>query len=301
MTGRRGFALLAVLWVLVGVSALGLLLMRTARDEVGATRNRVARTRAAWLAEGCAERARAAIDDAMSEMRRVDSVWQALDSVVAASPMRAGCDVTLVPAGLTLDVNTIDGHTMRRMLLAAGTSEPVADSVADALIDWRDPDDDALPHGAEREWYAHAARHPPRNAPLTAPAELALVRGTDAVPDIHTLLGVRRERVLITHAAPSVLAALPGMTPEAVARIRQLRNDGHRVDLGELGALLSADARRQLLAAYQELMPLVTSTPDAWIVTATASSGVPAVASALTLRLVRSGQRAAVVEREVTP
>jgi hypothetical protein len=287
--------------VLVGVSALGLLLMQTARDEVGATRNRVASTRAAWLAEGCAERARAAIDDAMTEMRRVDSVWQALDDVVAVSAMRAGCDVRLVPAGLTLDVNTIDGNTLWRLLLAAGVSEQVADSVADALMDWRDADDDVLPHGAERGWYANASRHPPRNGPLTAPAELSLVRGTDEVPNIQNLLGVRRERVLLTHAAPAVLAALPGMTPEAVSRILQLRSAGRRVDLGELATLLSTDARRQFLASYQELMPLVTSTPDAWIVTATASTGMPAMADTLTLRLVRAGQRSAIVERRVTP
>jgi general secretion pathway protein K len=301
MTARRGFALLAVLWVLVGVTALGLLLMRTARDEVGAIRNRVARTRAAWLAEGCAERVRAVVDDAMTEMRRVDSAWQALDSMVAASPMRIGCDVTLVPAGLTLDVNAIDGNTLRRLLIAAGTSDAVADSVADALIDWRDVDDDALPFGAERAWYANASRHPPRNGPLTSPVELALVRGTEEVPNIQSLLGVRSERVLLTHAPPAVLAALPGMTAEAVARIRQLRSGGHRVNLQELGAVLSMDARRQLLSGYQELTRLVTSTPDAWIITATASSGVPAVADTITLRLVRSGQRAAVIERRVAP
>jgi general secretion pathway protein K len=301
MTARRGFALLAVLWVLVGVTAIGLLLMRTARDEVGATRNRVARIRAAWLAEGCAERARAVVDDAMTEMRRVDSAWQAMDSVVAASPMRAGCDVTLVPAGLTLDVNTIDGNTLRRLLIATGTSDAVADSAADALIDWRDADNDALPRGAERAWYVNASRHPPRNGPLTSPAELMLVRGTDEVPNIQSLLGVRSERVLLTHAPPAVLAALPGMSSEAVAKVRQLRSAGHRVNLEELGAVLSADARRQFLSGYQELTRLVTSTPDAWIIAATASSGVPAVADTIILRLVRSGQRAAVVERRVTP
>ncbi|NUO62128.1 MAG: hypothetical protein HOQ30_09335 [Gemmatimonadaceae bacterium] len=60
---RRGFALPAVLWVIVGVSAISLAGTLAARESVATAQNRVDHTRAAWRAEGCLEIARAAIAD----------------------------------------------------------------------------------------------------------------------------------------------------------------------------------------------------------------------------------------------
>ena len=64
---REGFALMAVLSTLAIAATVGMLLARSSRDAVGAARNRVSLSRATWLAEGCAERARAAIDLALRE------------------------------------------------------------------------------------------------------------------------------------------------------------------------------------------------------------------------------------------
>ncbi|MDB4949022.1 MAG: hypothetical protein JWM27_1671, partial [Gemmatimonadetes bacterium] len=60
MTGRRrdsrrGFALLAVLWILVGAAALGLAVALSGRSAVAAAQNRVDLARARWAAAGCAE------------------------------------------------------------------------------------------------------------------------------------------------------------------------------------------------------------------------------------------------------
>ncbi|MDD3354602.1 type II secretion system minor pseudopilin GspK [Zoogloea sp.] len=66
-----------------------------------------------------------------------------------------------------------------RLLGHAGVSEQDALPLAQALIDWIDPDDQPrLPGGAESSWYAGQAppRRPP-NGPLAAVAELTQVRG----------------------------------------------------------------------------------------------------------------------------
>lgn len=62
-------------------------------------------------------------------------------------------------------------------------------------------------------------------------------------------------------APPSVLAALPGMTDEAVATRRPLRS------LDELAGLLSAAGRSALLGRYDYLSRLVTFAPRQLVVT----------------------------------
>src|SRR5690348_9292085 len=94
---RDGFALLAVLWMLGGGAVLGALLVASTRDAQQVAINRVDLARARWLAEGCVERARAAIDETVGELAIDDSSWAHLDRLVRTSPITRGCDVAAVP------------------------------------------------------------------------------------------------------------------------------------------------------------------------------------------------------------
>jgi DNA uptake protein ComE-like DNA-binding protein len=62
MTRRHGFALLAVLWVIVALTALAGAGVVGARTAGAVTRNRIALTRARWAAEGCLAVTLAALD-----------------------------------------------------------------------------------------------------------------------------------------------------------------------------------------------------------------------------------------------
>src|SRR6266581_8279475 len=53
--GERGFALLAVLWLLTALTVLGAVAVAVARTGSQATRNRILLTRAAWAREACVE------------------------------------------------------------------------------------------------------------------------------------------------------------------------------------------------------------------------------------------------------
>ena len=81
---RRGFALLAALWVTVALSAMALTGLLVARDVMNAAQNRIRLTRGRWRAEDCLERARSVIDDALSG--EVGGSWESLDRIVAAAP-----------------------------------------------------------------------------------------------------------------------------------------------------------------------------------------------------------------------
>jgi general secretion pathway protein K len=303
-TQRRGFALLAVLWIMVAAASLGLTVTFAAREAVATARNRTSAIRAMWRAHDCVERVRVAVASALEEVDRPGpravSPWLFLDSTVAQSRHLASmpCRIELRAAGSALDVNASDGETVGRLLRAAGIAAARADSMTDALLDWRDPDDSPRPLGAERAWYVAARRLAPRNGPLASGRELTLIRGFDWAFQESPFLSVESGRLVLPRAPLAVIAALPGIGEEAMARIAERRlHEPWPRDLVALGAEVSPGARAALLAHYAELSRLTTAEPDAWIVTSRVRDGSSAVIAAIEVRLVRAGTRAAIVRR----
>jgi type II secretory pathway component PulK len=313
MTERRGFALLGVLWVIVGVSAIATASLLVAREGVSAARNRMALTRARWQADDCIERARAVIDDALTDRgdvpRPVPGGWAVLDRVVTASPAvtAVSCDLTLQAVGTAVNVNTADADQLTALFTAMGIDAPHSDYMVDALLDWRDADDVPRRFGAERAWYRAARLPAPRNGPLANVAELRLVRGfgPEELPDsvLDSVLTVEPGRIVWDRAPLAVLASLPGMTPETLGVIADLRLRGLSVgDVSTLSPLLSPSAAQTLSARYADLQRLTTSEPDAWLLIARGHSGhAPVVTATIEDRIVRAGTRAAVVRRWSTP
>lgn len=301
---REGFALLTVLWILVGVAALGLTVQFTGRDAAASARNRMDLTRAAWLAEGCMERARAVIGEVLTSGEGDSSngvdAWGGLDQIVPNSPLLAegGCDLELRAAGSAIDINAADSEMLKRLFATLHVWAPRADSLIDSLLDWRDGDDEARPYGAERSWYEAHARPLPRNGPLADLRELRRVRGFEELGAVPRVLDVEPGRIALNHAPLEVLGALPGFTEEALSQVAEQRARGTRIrSLVDLSASLSPAARDSLYARFADVALLTTIQPDAWILTSRMSYGTPPVGSTLELRLVRAGSRAAVVRR----
>lgn len=286
MRSRRGFALLAVLWTMVGVSALAMTALLAAREAVATAQYRTAALRGAWAAEDCIARARAAIDATLTD----EDAWRVLDSLVPRSPIvtSAGCDIRLAPTGVALNVNAATGDQLRTLFRALGIDGTRADSMTDALLDWCDADDDPRPLGAERGWYVANGRFPPRNGPIASLDELRRVRGFDRVtlPDslLRSVLTVEPGRIIWDRAPLPVLASLPGVTAPVLARIAEQRAHGLAINVGDL-----------LGSRAVELQTLTAAGPDRWLLTA---HGGP---STIELALVHAGRRAAIVRRRTTP
>jgi len=303
-TRRGGFALLAALWVTVTLSAMALAGLLVARGVTNGSRNRIALMRGQWRAEDCLERARAVINDALSGghaiPRPVAGGWEALDRVVAASPAMtdAACDVTLVPTGIAVDLNVVDREQLLAVLRILSVGEPRADSMADAVLDWRDADDIPRPMGAERDWYRSRGQFTPRNGPFADVRELRRVRGFEDLPDsmLNAVFTVEPGRIVLGRASLAVIASLPGIGEEALARIAERRARGVAVpDLNALAADLSPAARALLVSRYSDLTRLTTDQPDAWVLTARGGG------YAVEVRLAPAGTRAAIVRRRTTP
>lgn len=301
LSRRRGFAMITVLWVMTVAGVMATAAALAGRNTVHATRNRVQLERAFWAASGCAALAEAAIDDRLAEATSYEDagvIWRRLDRAVlpVTLPDPDACSVLLEAAGTRLDVNAASDEIIANLLHAMGYGGN-AESLVDALADWRDPDTVARPFGAERDWYIAAQRHPPRDAPLADIRELARVRGFESLAPFDTLLTVETGRISLATAPVTVLMSVPGFTRETAESIVAMRDAGTPVNdvISMLGGLsrTSADA---LLSRYADVVRLTTPDPDAWLLTVHAQVGQPRSIVTLTRRLVRSGRRAVVVQ-----
>jgi general secretion pathway protein K len=235
---RHGFALLTVLWVTAALSAIVAASLALAGTGSATSRNRIVLTRGAWAREACVEilLARYAGNPSIRKVDTVElgrGVW---------------CRAELTNAAATLDLNLATPEAVRALV--------ENDSLADALLDWRDADDIPRPLGAESDWYRAAGRRLPRNGPLADVGELSRVRGFDSadVARLATLLTTDGTGQLDLNAAPAaLLATLPGLGPEALAVFMRRRSTGTPVvGIDQFLALLPPAGRSSLLAHYQE-------------------------------------------------
>lgn len=285
MTDRRGFALFTVLWLIAALSVVTATVLTTARLGGWVTANRIALRRGRWAADGCLEifLGRLTTDSRLSPLDSVDlgnGTW---------------CRLRLDDPESRLNLNTASD--------AAVTALLGSDTLAAAVLDWRDSDNVARPGGAERAWYALQGRPLPRNGPLASVEELRLVRGFDSVmvagaAILFTVQGPGH--VNVNAASAPVLATLPGFTPFVVDAVMQHRSDGERYsDLDALVYGVPLSARTDLLAHYAELRQAVVFAPELLVAQVEGHAPEsPAVAREV-VTLVPAGNRLAVVRQEV--
>jgi len=242
MSDRRGFALLAALWLLVAISVASLALESAARTRRLAAANLAEGIRAQAAAQAGIEQVRARLERRLAQwtLEGVDP-WTNVDSLLSDTltigAAQVGVAVRDVGAQLNLNVATED--ELRRLFTALRIDAGQADRLAQCILDWRDADDLHRARGAERNAYLRAgAVELPRNGPFQSIAELRAVQGMSAdlyerVQPYLTLLGSGQVNVNV--ADRPVLLALPGMTEDAVAVLlryrRQRRGLGSIMDL----------------------------------------------------------------------
>jgi type II secretory pathway component PulK len=273
---RSGFALLTVLWAIVALGTVAGISATLARRGFHLTRNRIALAQAGWAREACVSILHARFG-ADQQTRRVDSVDLGRG---------AWCSATLLDPSAQLNVNLSSPVTLHAAL---------GDSLAGALLDWRDADDDARPNGAEADWYREHRRPLPRNAPLASAGELRLVRGFEGIAlDHFTTRGDGRINPAI---APHFLVrALPGVDEAVVAAIE---SRGRMIaSLDALLSIVPPSARSGLLAHYSELQSLTTFAPTVLIAHVQGAVGSSTPRSSAWLTLMPVGDRLAVISRE---
>jgi hypothetical protein len=192
--------------------------------------------------------------------------WRRLDALVG----RAGqletlrCTAFARAVGASADVNELDERPATTLLEWNGVPPAQAESLAAALMDWRDADTIPRQLGAEDAWYRSRRRPPPRNGRLRAPGELHLIRGFEQLAGLDTMVRTETGRVPWPNTPVAVLATLPGISREAALHLEAARRSGALPDPVALLSGLRGDARDTLAAHVAELLTATTAEPEAW-------------------------------------
>ncbi len=265
---RNGFALLAVLWTITALAAVVGLAMASTRLGHQATVNRIVLARGRWAADACL---------AIAQARWAQG--KLADSATIDLGRETTCAWRLEDPTAGINVNTAEREVIEKLFSVVSRRSSVVDSFVTALFDMR------------------------RRTPLFDVSQVTSLINNDSL--LTPFLSVDGPGTVNANAAPGpVLAALPGMTPEAVERVLARRALGRPISsLDELVAEVSGDARAALLARYPDLARLVTFTSPQLRLTGlgwVASSGTGAgLRSTVELLVVPLPERLAVIRRRV--
>lgn len=168
--GEAGVALLTVLWFVAAMSALAVTLVSISRDTAYVTRNAVRSIEARAAMQGAVEIAG----------RLLGGDGFPVSGVLEWKNGPARMRVAALPEAGKIDLNAADEELIEGLVSAVAPDPRTAQSLADALLDWRDEDQARRLAGAELDDYVReggSAR--PRDGPLPFAAELRSVRGFD--------------------------------------------------------------------------------------------------------------------------
>jgi general secretion pathway protein K len=243
MRPRRGFALLAALWLVVAISVVALQFSLDARDRrtlgVDASERGIERAAALGalaLTQARLEQALRVAPSGTNIMRlRASDPWLDADSVYSGI-----VDVDSIPVtvrvrdlGAQLNINQMNENELRTFFQFAIGDFTLADQLAQSIMDWRDADSIPRPRGGERDAYIKAEKLAlPTNAPFREITDLADVLGV--TPEIYARVSpyfrIRGSGLInINTAPPMVLRSMPGMTDATLNYILQMRSQGRRI------------------------------------------------------------------------
>lgn len=288
---RNGFALVTTLWVVSLVAVIALSIGSTARQGILVSRNRVQLAKASWIAEGCANRTSALLDQFMAaqSVDERDNAWNSLDLLDLSAKVDKRCTLTVVAGERGLDINHADSTELLRLFSAAGVPELLIPVAVDAVLDWRDADDEPREQGAESEWYSFQHAPAPRNGPMTSTLELLQLRGVrELSPSVHgrilDAVSVDDERMSLSHANLVALASLPGFEPEVARTLEWMRQERERgartgeqraaIDLPTLMERTPWPASDSIKVHFPLLARRIAEIPSRWIVRISVPLGV---------------------------
>ncbi|MCG6898294.1 MAG: type II secretion system protein GspK [Thiocapsa sp.] len=225
---HNGIALVLVLWVLTLLTVMALGLTAAQRTETALSDNHVSAARFRALAD--AALAYTVLVFAMPPPEATDPEAAAWLPNGVPRPWRiAGSDLQIRVTNETsrIDLNQATPELLAALLVALGAEDAVAESVAAAIVDWRDEDDLTLLNGAEDRDYRDAGRTiGAKDAPFVIAEELLQVIGM--TPELYERLApevsvdIDDANFEERFASAAAVAALEGIPlDEAQARVAE--------------------------------------------------------------------------------
>ena len=218
----RGFIVVAVLWILAALSGLVLIYLSYVTNTAVVVAGSADRVQAEALES-------AGVELAVYQLTSVNEVTRPTSGTFNARVGAGKVSVTFRSEGARIDLNAAPKGLLTGFIAGLGAAPSDAAGYADRILAWRAPtelgDDDP-----ENSFYrTSGAAYLPRHAPFPAAEELWLVRGIPPaiiermLPFVTVFSNLAS--VNIRDAAPQVVAALPGMTPEKLQDVLTQRAD----------------------------------------------------------------------------
>jgi general secretion pathway protein K len=231
--GTDGFALVAVLWILVVVGVVGVTFQVGARAERRAAANMRAESRGRWAGRAGLALVLSQIDNTVHQSGLAFGLRAAGDTVLSPIEFVSGdvlVSAVALDARARLNLNVASHRQLTALAGAVGLSAEEAVVLAASILDWRDADDLRRARGAEARDYA-AMQPParPKNALFQTVDELLTVRGV--TPAVYARIApyvttAGDGRVNLNAAPLPVLLTVSGIDRAATAAILARRRAG---------------------------------------------------------------------------
>jgi general secretion pathway protein K len=234
---RRGFIVVAVLWILAALSALVLIYLTYVTNTAVVVTGSTERVQADALAT-------AGVELAAYQLTAVGEIARPSSGTFNARIGAARVSVTFRSESARIDLNAASKGLLAGLIVGLGGTPANAADYADRILAWRTEteagDDDPETVSYRTAGIAYAPRH----APFPQAEELWLVRGIPPpvvermLPFVTAFSGL--PSINIIDAAPQVVAALPNMTPERLQEVLAQRGDP-RLDPRSVVALAGSE------------------------------------------------------------
>lgn len=230
---QRGVALVLVLWVLALLTVMAGSVMMSQRAEMAMATSLKTERQARALVDAGLQFALLQVSQLGVGRQRLETEdegqWKADGMLRAWIFAGQPVGVAATPETARIDLNMATPELLDQLFLSAGLDQGEAESLRDAILDWRDPDDAHRPNGAEDPQYrAEGLPYGARDANFETVGELRQVYGVS--PEIFRALEpsltvyTRQRKVNPLFATREVLAALPGMNPALLDEYIQMRD-----------------------------------------------------------------------------
>jgi general secretion pathway protein K len=174
----RGFALVIVLWIAGLLAAMTTSFSMSVNTHIRVAANIVESAKAEALADAGAMIAMmdvVASRQARSYRRRFPADGS---SIACSIPDEGGLSISVTDEAGRIDANAAGTPILQALMIGLGEAPQKAAKLADAILDFRDSDDERMPNGAESAEYRSAGiGWLPKNAPLQTLDELGQVYG----------------------------------------------------------------------------------------------------------------------------
>ena len=245
--GDRGFIVVAVLWILAALSALVLIYLTFVTNTAVAVAASTDRVQSDALVTAGVELAAYQLTAVMEKARPSSGTFNARMGAARIS-------VTFRSEAARVDLNAAPKGLLAGLIIGLGGTPANAADYADRIVAWRARTDAGEDDPETSSYRTAGMAYAPRHAPFPAAEELWLVRGIPPVVVERMLPFVtafsNMASINIQDAAPQVVAALPGMTPERVRAVLSQRGDP-RLDPRALPGLAGEGATLDASKAYR--------------------------------------------------